>query len=460
MPLRGGAGAVDRRAERGETKVSLKSAARFFVRSPWGAVILVVAVALVVRVAFALGYVGIDRIKHAPVESISADQPIEDVIDQDGYTILGRQMISGNPYTDTIRQPLYPALHALVFLTLGDHPTLLYNRLANALVAALGCGAIYLLARRMFGTTVGLVAGLLAAITINLIHKSGYILSEILAVPLLTLALYFFLGFADERRWRQLLLGAFMFGLATLTRPTTYLMIYLLPFWLWVAYGRINGPMLGRSAVLVLVVLAVISPWAVHNYRMTGRLMPVSSRPYTLLCGCYGPGQFEQPLGNNKGQWMPIRECGLFSPEQLEQLDGMGAYETEAKCKERFFEYIPTAWSRVPELMWYRALTFLALYRSPGRSGPFYLVYHGQQVVLFLLFLGGLWISRAHWRRFSILYLAYLFLGVFMILVFYGGSRNRLYVEPIIIAFAAAYLVWLVERFVLRRTAAQKGAHT
>jgi len=38
-----------------------------------------------------------------------------------------------------------------------------------------------------------------------------------------------------------------------------------------------------------------------------------------------------------------------------------------------------------------------------------------------------------------------------MILVFYAGSRMRLYVTPIIVAFSAAYLVWLVERFVLRR---------
>jgi hypothetical protein len=56
-----------------------------------------------------------------------------------------------------------------------------------------------------------------------------------------------------------------------------------------------------------------------------------------------------------------------------------------------------------------------------------------------------------------------LFLGVFMILAFYGGSRNRLYVEPLIIVFAAYYVLWLVRRWTKRggqRAPAAEGADT
>ncbi|MBN1916918.1 MAG: glycosyltransferase family 39 protein [Verrucomicrobia bacterium] len=432
--------------------MALKRVAAWLLRSPRGAGVLVVLVALVLRLSFAVWYVGVGQVKHAMFPWSRTDGPAQRVLDPDGYTVHAMGMISDEPHWQTSRQPLVPAYHALVFLSFGQHPTLFYNRLVDVVLAAFGCGAVYLLARRVFGQRVGLIAGLLAATSISMIHKSGYIYSETLSVPLYTLALYFFVGFADGRRWRDLVLGGVFLGLATLGRQTTYPMIYVLPLWLWLVYGRINRAMLVRSAALVGIAVAIILPWALHLSTANGQLTPVSGHPWQLLCGCYGPAQFEQPLGHFEGSWLDVAECGLFSETEVTELDQMGEVEQEAACKRRFLEYLPAIWPRIPELMLYRAIVFIG---PSSRSGLFSRAFQAQQTVFFALFLGGLWMSRAHWRRLSILYLAYLCFGVLMIMLLYGSSRNRLYSDPIILAFAAAFLVWVFERRFVRKRAEQ-----
>ena len=427
--------------------MSLRSFVRFLGTTAWGGAVLVVAVALILRLAFAVWYVGVNEVKHASVPWFPEGLPTHRILDPDGYTRRALEMISGEPYRETGRQPLVPAYHALILLVFGEHPTLLYNRLTDAVMSALTCGVFYLLARRMFGQTTGLVAGLLAATSINMIHKSGYIYSEALGIPLYTLALHFFVAFADDRRWRQLVLGGAFLGLATLARQTTYPMMFLLPIWLWVVYGKINRPMLVRSAVVFLLAAGIILPWAVHISLANKRFMPVSDTPWKLLCECYGPAQFSGPLGNPRGTWVPRESCGLFTEEEVAELERMGL-EREDVFKRRFLEYLPTMWTRIPELMLCRAIVFIGPTARPGLSVH---VFEAQQTVLFALFVGGLWVSRAQWRRFFILYLAYFCFGVLMILVFYGNARNRLYSDPMIMVFAAAYLVWLVEKLRSRR---------
>ncbi len=457
----------------------LRHVTRFFLRTPMGAAILVVTVALLVRIVFAAFYVGFDELKHAARPDLQSylpagqggqagtgqerfsnlkileggvEQNPMEAIDIDHYSVFAADMISGKPYHGIRRQPLFPAFHALIFLTFGKHPTLLYNRLAGALLSALGSGAIFLLARRMFGQTVGLIAGLLSVVHINMIHKSGFIYSEVLAIPLFTLTLYFFLAFTDDRKWRQLIFGGLLLGLTSLTRPTTSPFIFLLPLWLWVIYGKINRQMLVRSVVVVALALCMILPWSIYSSVVRGRFLLASNQPWALLCGAYGPAQLEQPLGRNKGLWNPLSTCGLFTAEELEEISNGTEQELEQACKRRFLEYIPTIWHRIPEFMVWRALVFIGFDTRPGA----FFVFQAQQLILFVLFLGGLWVERAQWRRLSNLHLAYLFLGVFMILVFYPGSRMRLYVTPIIVAFSATYLVRLVQKWFLPRRPALK----
>jgi 4-amino-4-deoxy-L-arabinose transferase-like glycosyltransferase len=444
---------------------------RFFTRTALGSTILVCVLSLLFRLAFTAGYVGWDHIRHGAQTELAEPTSVEvaghltletsilrgyiegnrprAIIDPDGYAALGMLLISDEPYRDTWRQPLYPAFNAMVFLVFGAHPALLYNRLGGIMLSVLTSALIYLLGRKMLGQTAGLVAGLISCVHFNLIHKSGYIYSELLAVPLTVLALYFFLLFTDDQKWRSLFLGAVMLGLATLTRITTFYFIFLLPIWLWVLFRRINRRMVVRSAVVVLVPLLLLAPWSVYLSSVMGHFKVVAGRPWQLLACCYAPSQFERPLGRNAGLCDMIYNSGHFTEEEWSKLEAGSIDELQRACKERVLEYLPKIWWRIPELMVYRMLVFIGI---DSRGGA-YRLYEAQQILLFALFVGGVWITRRLWRRFFVLHLAYFYLGIFMIVVFYGGSRMRLYVDPLIIIYAAAFLIYLWERFVLGRRA-------
>jgi hypothetical protein len=412
------------------------------VRSPRVAFSLVVLVALVLRVIFNLAYVGTSTIERAALPWTPMEDADASVIDGDGYIPLAERILSGLPYDDVTRQPLFPMFHAAVLAVFGRHPALLPNRLADALLMSLCCGFVYLISRRLFGDVAGFVAGLLAATNLNLIHKSGFIYSEDLAVPLLTAALYAFVVFSDTRRWGSLIVGSVLYGLATLARPATFAMLVVLPIWLWILYGRLGKAMLARTAAALGIVLVLIAPWAVHLTRRTGHLMFVSERPWRVLCGAYGPAQLEQPLGHDKGLWLREAECGLFTPEEIAEYKTMTIAEQEALCRKRFLAYLPQALRCLPQLMASRLLVFIGIDERRG----LFLLYMVQQSALFALFLAGLWCSRAQWRRLSVLYVTYAFLGLLVVLVFYGGSRFRAVVDPIICVFAAPAIVELARR--------------
>jgi 4-amino-4-deoxy-L-arabinose transferase-like glycosyltransferase len=434
---------------------------RLLFRTTWGAVLLTFLVGLVTNAGFALFYVGTSTIKHGvEVDADPGTSSVWSMVDQDAYTVRAKEMISGEPYRDTYRQPLFPAFHAVVLLIFGEHPTLLYNRLADSVLAALGCVVIYLLGRRLFGHTVGLVSALVAAVHINMVQKYGYIWSEVLSVPLCMLAVYFFVGFADRRRWRDLIAGGISLGLATLARPTTYYLIFLLPIWLWVVYGRITRAMAARAVAVVAVALAILAPWAVHNTVLSGQFLPVSGPMWSTLCACYAPEQLGEPLGANKGccvsLWLP--KYGYFTPEEAEKLNAMSHEEQSRVYRDLLPSILRRSWKRIPEIMVYRVLVFLAIYHSPGRSGLFYWSYHVQQLALFALFIGGLWVTRRQWRRLSAAYLMYLFLGVLVIVLLGGLPRYRLSVEPLIIIFASAYVVRLANKYLVRPRQAPQPA--
>jgi hypothetical protein len=151
--------------------------------------------------------------------------------------------------------------------------------------------------------------------------------------------------------------------------------------------------------------------------------------------------------GVNKGAFVPLWMPNYGYVTTEERL----THEADRIKQEDFYrELFPGIWSRVwkrvPELVVYRALVFLSLYKSPGREGLLYMAYHAQQLVLFGLFVCGVWLTRRQWRRVFPVYLAYFLLGVVVPLGLGGLPRWRIPVEPFIIVFACAWVVRIAEK--------------
>jgi 4-amino-4-deoxy-L-arabinose transferase-like glycosyltransferase len=214
--------------------------------------------------------------------------------DQVSYDMLAQRVLSG--YGFTVAQlwwPITPAgeptahwsflytlFLAAVYTVAGYAP--LMARLIQAVLAGfLLPWFTYRLGKRAFGDTVGLVAAALSAVYIYFIYYAATLMTEPLYIItiLWTLDLAMQLGQTDEpdsfekspqSKWTWFWLGLAL-ALTVLFRQVFLLFIPVLFVWLlWRSYRyrqRAVLSMLGRLIGASLVVVLMILPWTIRNYR-------------------------------------------------------------------------------------------------------------------------------------------------------------------------------------------------
>jgi 4-amino-4-deoxy-L-arabinose transferase-like glycosyltransferase len=134
--------------------------------------------------------------------------------------------------------PLYPWLLGLWFRVFGED--LLAVRLVQAV---LGTGTVYLVflvARRAFDATVGLVAAFLAAIYWLLLYYDGDLLREGLANGANLAGILGVLALASRARPGTCVLAGLVFGLSALLRQQVLLFVPLFALWLLFS-ARVRG---------------------------------------------------------------------------------------------------------------------------------------------------------------------------------------------------------------------------
>jgi len=147
---------------------------------------LLLAVALVVR----LGYVAATPGYEAVNDAHNYDVHAQSIAAGHGFARIG----SGPSGETAFRPPGYPYFLAGIYAVTGvEHakPTDRYNagRVANALVGTAIVALVGLIAYRLFGRRVGLVAMALSAVYLPLVLISGTLMSEPLFAALLLGAL-------------------------------------------------------------------------------------------------------------------------------------------------------------------------------------------------------------------------------------------------------------------------------
>ena len=163
------------------------------------------------------------------------------------------------------RPPLYSALIASLWF--GEAAPILLVLLLQAVLGALTVTLVYLIARRDFGRTVAVLAGVGMALAPMTGRFTAVILSETLFTFLLTLGVFLWAG----KRYAG---TGIAFGLAALTRVT------LLPFLILLLLLTLVKPWRSyRRCYLMIAVLsfAVSSIWIARNAVVFHRFIPVAA---------------------------------------------------------------------------------------------------------------------------------------------------------------------------------------
>lgn len=237
---------------------------------------------------------------------------------------------------DTLRTPLYPLLISLIYSICGNESTWSVL-LVQILIDTASCFLLFLLVLKFFNLRVAFYASLFYALDPFLILYSLTLLSDGLFVFLYLLSAYWF----SEAIYRQyghsflyVLLSAFFCGLATLVRPVSqFLPFIIVPFLFFVLRKEIKKAF--KLGVLYLVIFAItLSPWILRNFNTYGVLSLSTVGAYNLIALYVGPIEMErrgQPLEKVQGAMMEevdhlIRQEGR-NPENLNAFQQAGYWE-------------------------------------------------------------------------------------------------------------------------------------
>jgi hypothetical protein len=352
--------------------------------------------------------------------------------------------------------PVAPFLYAAVYRINGG----VNEELGRATVAVLGALMVlfvYLLGRRFGGPGVGLLAAFLAAIYPTFIDNSEQILSEPIAAFSLTAAMLGFLWASDAGRplWAWLVPGA-MLGATALARPEYLPFVAVLGVVALIRVGSRRGYRIGfaSAALFAAAFCAVLAPWALRNYLVLDRFVPVTTGGgKALFVATYLPG---------KGRQLPVKRALIERFTGKEAVSDREVADTEMKNlldkvarkypdmerdaalarigRENFRKYFserPVAYMRmVATKMW----NVWRRGSGPTMRGGGWIAFHYTLLALALTGLGVLAVRR----RFEAIPLGLVIGGITLL----GGlllavPRRNVPLMPLVLALAAAGAVWL-----------------
>ncbi len=267
-------------ARSGALRARAKAGARGLARKLPVSVWVLLAVALLLRIAVVAATI------NTPITLDSAD------FSRVGWSIAQGQGIppsnrdpAGGP--SAFRPPAYPAFLGAVYFVAGQEAPPA-ARFVEAVLGTLTVALIGLIALRIWGKRVGVIALGLAAMAPPLVVMSTALISEALFVPLVLGAVASALQARRSLRpLRWAVLTGLLVGLAELTRTNAVVLLIPLAFALWTAAPRRLGRALLRPVVVVLVALLTVAPWTIRNYDVFHAFVPVSTEVGYTIAGTY-----------------------------------------------------------------------------------------------------------------------------------------------------------------------------
>ncbi len=399
---------------------------------------------------------------------VLVDPHVPPVGDASAYHLLANHLADGRGYIRpfdftkfhlVVPTAEYPPLHPFVlslFARLGAR-SVEAQRLGLTVIGSATVALVGLVGRQVAGTRAGIVAAGLAAISPMMFLPEATLMSEAIFVFLVTLALFLAGRIRTTPNLSAFAVLGLVLGLAALTRAEAAVLAILLLVPL--AVGASDASVrrrLALGAVGLVMVGAVMVPWAVRNQTTFHSFVPVSNNLGTALAGANCELTYQGPA---LGSWRSTFGAGdAASGQCFTGFNGRQPHFNEATAagaaRKQGIDFARNHLGELPKVAAARLLRSAGLFR-PGqqielealegrpidweRAGTYldWALSPFAAVGLFLLLR----------RRAGAWPLAAAVLSVLVsTLVTYGNQRFRIGAEPTILIGAAAAIVALVSR--------------
>jgi 4-amino-4-deoxy-L-arabinose transferase-like glycosyltransferase len=192
---------------------------------------------------------------------------------------------SGGP--SAFRPPAYPAFLAAVYATAGQEAPAV-ARLVETLLGTVAVGLIGLIAARLWGRRVGMLALGIAACAPPLVIMSTALVSEALFVPLVLAAVAAAIQAGRSNHpMRWAVVTGLLLGVAELTRTNALVLLPPLAFAVWSGRRASRGRALLLPATVAVAAALTVAPWTLRNWFTFHAFVPVSTEVGYTLAGTY-----------------------------------------------------------------------------------------------------------------------------------------------------------------------------
>lgn len=399
--------------------------------------ILILALSVLLRVLVAF-YMG-DQVTELP-----------GIQDQVSYDALAQSLLAGRGYSFTenwypftkANTPtshwsfLYPVYLAAVYTITGYHP--LAARLIQAVVSGvLLCLLVYQIGRRVADESTGLVAAGLAAVYGYFVYYNAALMTETFFIVLVLCSLYLSLDLKEKPTLARWVLLGVVLGTAGLLRQTILLFVPFLLIWLLWELKKADIR-LWHFAVPVVIIILMIAPWTIRNYRVYGQFLLLNSNAGYAFYASNNPTMGSD--WNNDLVVVPVPK----------ELAGQNEAQLDRALTKRGFEFILADPGRYVRLTLDKCLEYFRFWPSSDSSQ----ISNWNRVLSFGLYLPfmamGLGISVSRWRNFLPLYL-FMVVHTGIHLLSWPAPRYRLSVDAILMVFAGLAVIWLARQLKIRR---------
>jgi 4-amino-4-deoxy-L-arabinose transferase-like glycosyltransferase len=202
----------------------------------------------------------------------------------DGYDALAANLVAGNGYRfypetslTLMREPGYPIVLAGLLLAFGS--TFLAVKLTNVVLALATAWLIMRLARRISSNRILQIAPpilfLFHPATLIAESRGGVEILFTFLVMAFMLAAY---KAIETNNWSRYALAGAVLGLTVLVRSTPMLFpAFLFAYLLVIQNHRVPRLTIARNiAIMIVAMVAMLSPWIIRNYNLTGRFVPTA----------------------------------------------------------------------------------------------------------------------------------------------------------------------------------------
>jgi 4-amino-4-deoxy-L-arabinose transferase-like glycosyltransferase len=345
----------------------------------------------------------------------------------------GSLMLNGVP--SAYRMPLFPLFLAPIYIIFGTStftpiPIILF---LNSLI----CVEVYFLGKQLFNSNIGIWAGFISAIDIQIFIFSGYLLTETLSTFLFLSGMLALEQLRKLETRRLAVITGILFGLAFLTRAN---LIVFTPFMLaWLIYQGHKD--IRRALVNSLIIASIIFilwlSWIGRNVFEMGAFIPFTTQGGFAYLGLYNDQVADMSNIFQYGQWKNLT---------LQNIGQLSEIEIDNQAREVAFAWITAHPLQAVGVMFMQTVHF-------WRYSGVYLRYYSIIFWLVLMLTSGygLWLARMQIKGGVGIWVILALVSTGVAMIYVGDARFRIGLQPILDVLAAVAFTSIIQKLGTQR---------